>query len=60
MIAPEAIRPVAFDFFASRRERAIALVWYWETTFRNVVWARWLVFRLGWPPVRYHAYFVLD
>jgi hypothetical protein len=52
--------PLAFDFFTSRSEKAIALVWYWGTTFRNVVLARWLVFRLGWPPIRYHAYFLAD
>jgi hypothetical protein len=60
MASPELIGPLGFDFFASWREKAIALVWYWRTAFRNVVWARWFVFRLGWPPIRYHAYFLLD
>ena len=60
MLQIKVIGPVAVDFGASRSDRAIFVVWYRETAFRNIKWSRWLVLRLGWPPVRYLAHFLRD
>jgi hypothetical protein len=36
-----------FDF----KNRTIVLVWSHDTSLKNIVWDRWLIFKLGWPPV---------
>jgi len=40
-------------FVWEKTARALVMTWAADTPFRNLRWVRYVVFRLGWPPVKW-------
>lgn len=52
------VGPTVFQVGVLRQERAVALHWTGMTNFRNIVWQRFVLLRLRWPPVMTLSYFM--
>lgn len=41
-----------FQMGVSRPDKAVILHWVGETNISNIIWQRFVVFKLQWPPIR--------
>ena len=46
------IGPTVFQMGVSRPDKAVILHWVGETNIGNVIWQRFVVLKLQWPPIR--------
>lgn len=46
------VGPTVFQVGVLRQDRAFCLHWTGMTNVRNVIWMRFVAFRLRWPPVK--------
>lgn len=51
------VGPTVFQMGVLRQERAVALHWTGMTSFRNIIFQRFVLLRLRWPPVMTLSYF---
>lgn len=46
------VSPAAFQCRVSLPDNAFILHWVGRTSLANIIWSRFVAFRLNWPPVR--------